>query len=202
MIYDFITEDREVLHIKDNAQALHLSAAHTPPSSLLQTHPTLCSEALNHFYRTRSTTLHVDAYAFAKLQNPNDYTLALQRCPYIQNARMLELRLTMNAHVDFLVQAMKLVVPVLLSPGIKVKIVTVTWAEIIHHLLQRTWRPWAYKSPALEPLWDLAGGDVGIVCGGVVNAPRETAEMQVAGMRRTLGMILKYRALSDGLSCP
>jgi hypothetical protein len=196
-IYDYLTADGEILHLKDDRGALHLSTAYAPPLSLLQTHSALHREALVHFYRTSGLTLHVDTWAFAKLQDPNDYITTLQSCHYLTHARNLELRLTMNAHVDFLAQAVKLTVPLLLSHCKELKTVTVTWAETVQYLMQRSWRPWAYKSPALEPLWDLAG-KVEIKCGGVINAPPATAELQERGLKRSLDAILKYKALSEG----
>jgi hypothetical protein len=195
-IYTYLTTARERQHLKNQTAALHLSAEHTPPLALLQAHPMLYAEALAHFHRTANLTLHVDAYAFAKLRDPNDYMLALQDCHHLRRIRNLELRLTMNAYVDFLVQATKLTVPVLISHCVDLRTVIVTWAETVPNLLSRTWRPWACKSPALDPLWDLMG-KVDVKCGGVVNAPPASAELQERGMQRIFDMIGKYKALSD-----
>ncbi|KIW04190.1 uncharacterized protein PV09_04499 [Verruconis gallopava] len=194
-IYDYLAEDRPVLHLKDDSGSLHLSAAHTQPLNLLQAHPLLCEEALSHFHRTQRLTIHVDAFAFAKLGNQNAYRHALQSNRYVQRSRNIEIRYVMNAHVDFLVEAIKHVVATLILPTSNAKSVTITWAEVLNHVFQRTWRPWACKIPALEPLWDLLD-HVDVQCGGVVNAPPATAELQNNGFTRSFNTILKYKSLS------
>lgn len=193
-IYEHLTADTETLHLWDRKCALHLSAARTFPPSLLQAHPVLHQEALAHFYRTGSVTLHVDAYAFACLRNTNAYTIALQHCHYLQRTRSLDLRPTLNASIEFLRDAMQLTVPVLLSPPFAVKKVAITWAEAKVHVTHRAWRPWAYKGIALEPLWGLLGR-VEIKCNGAINPPPATAELEDQGLRRFVDAITKYDEL-------
>lgn len=111
---------------------------------------------------------------------------------------MLDLRPTLNASIEFLTDAMALAVPVLLSPSFQVRKVVLTWAEAVANILYRTWRPWAYKGVALEPVWDLVGR-VQLECGGSINPPPASAEVENEGFRKMMKMITKYEELyKDG----
>ena len=130
-----------------------------------------------HFYRTQVLTLHVDAYAFARLRNPNAFFTALQSCHYLRNTKVLDLRPTLNASVPLLSDAMDMAIAVLLSPGFALKKVIVTWAEALPHPFRGYWRPWVCKRVALDSLWELVGR-VELTCGGVINPPPAAAAEQ------------------------
>lgn len=199
-IYDTLTADTKTLHLWDRNDALHLSAACTPPLALLQTHSQLNQEALAHCSRTRPITLHVDSDAFACLDDTALYFRAIQNCHYVRNTRVLELRPTLNASVDFLSQAMKLTMHVLLSPSVGIERVVVTWAESLTTPFQISWRPWAYKQAALMPLWDLVG-KIELVCGGCVNAPPRTAVEENRKFTKFMEMLVAYVETEKNGTC-
>jgi hypothetical protein len=193
-IYSHLTEDTETLHIWDRKNALHLSAAHTPPVTLLQAHPVLYDEALAYFHRNHRVTLHVDAYAFACLQEDfNLYSNALKDNHYIQNTRVLDLRPTLNASIEFLTQAMHFTIPILLTPTFALRSVAITWAEAVP-VIYRHWRPWAYKGVALEPLWGLVGR-VEVRCEGCRNPPPGMEGGADDGLKKIIGRMTKNQEL-------
>lgn len=103
--------------------------------------------------------------------------------------RKLELRPCLNAGVEFVEPEVKQACLVLLKNATELRTVTIGWSEAAQ-TVYGSWRPWAYKAKALDPI-RLLVGKVELVVGEVSMPPPRFKEKEQAGLEKAFARIVK-----------
>jgi len=198
LILDYLTADPIILRQKHTP--LHISAVSPPPLALLLAHSTLYEEALQHFYSRTTLILHIDTYVAAtRRTSGGDSLLHLVKTnPHIPHIRRLEIRPRLTADVEFLNLDVYEAVQALVEEGKKLKVVRVGWAESTIVFMGK-WRPWAYKSMALDPLRAFVGR-VEIETGEVEMPPPRFRKVEQRGLERAVARIIQAGREGNGSS--
>lgn len=191
-ILDQILSDLSALSPNRSCQKntrLHISAPSPPPLPLLLAHSKLRAEALRHFYEHATIVLQINAYDAAKRSPLHTiYGQLLRECPHVPRVRKLEIRPCLNAGVEFVEPEIREACLVLLKNATELKTVTIGWAEAAQ-TVYGSWRPWAYKAMALDPI-RLLVGRVELLVGEVVMPPPRFKEQEQAGLEKAFARVI------------